>query len=310
MLLQTEGSTPVQTSETSQAKDWKTVGTGAMSLVQTPNTATSYLGLDDRAIIKQGLCLRDKQPARLFAHTAAGAIFESPAAHHTALFQTVNEFHLQNGDRCTIGQFVIARQGPEGFGATTPARVEEILQVKGSEGAEMTGFPDFVLLRLADASVASTTYHMPHLKLTSQWRLVKFATILCTVNTPHNCADHACGIGGSRPIYQEREMTNSTRSVVSHIDPYDVMLNTAQMRDALHVQKFRMPAEILDEQAVITASVAREIDLRKAAKQAKQSEKTAQGKSRRVLQPQRLAALQESSRPGSTPRSQTALSRE
>lgn len=53
MLLTTEGSTPAQTSETSQAGDWKTAGTGVVSLVQTPNTATSYLGLDDRATVKQ-----------------------------------------------------------------------------------------------------------------------------------------------------------------------------------------------------------------------------------------------------------------
>lgn len=124
--------------------------------------------------------------------------------------------------------------------------------------------------------------------------------LLCTVNTPHNCVDHACKTSGSRPIYQEREMTNGTHSVVSHIDSYDVILNTAQMRDALHVQKIRIPSEILDEETVITASVAREIGLRKAsAKQAKQLEKTGQGKSQRVLQPQRLTALQESSRPSS-----------
>ena len=87
-------------------------------------------------------------------------------------FKTCREFHLQNGDKCEVGQFVITKD-PGHVGATTVARVEEILQLKGSV-ADLTSMPDHVLLQVADVRRPAATYQMPHIDLTNQWGLVAF----------------------------------------------------------------------------------------------------------------------------------------
>lgn len=56
--------------------------------------------------------------------------------------------HLQNGDKCEVGQFIISKD-PGFVGATIVARVEEILQLKGST-ADFSGMPDHILLQTAD----------------------------------------------------------------------------------------------------------------------------------------------------------------
>lgn len=57
---------------------------------------------------------------------------------------------------------------------------------------------------------------------------------------------------------QEREKTEQTRPAVSHVSPHDIILNTAQMRDALNVQKFRIASPDLDEDSLIMESAIRE----------------------------------------------------
>jgi hypothetical protein len=123
--------------------------------------------------------------------------------------------------------------------------------------------------------------------------------ILCTVNVQHNCSEHRCGTANTRDVYQEREKTDQTRPVVSHIMPQDVVLNTAQMRDAVHVQKFRQRSAVLDADQLITESAAREVVTQKALQKASESipaPKTATlASSRQAAQLRRVTALQEGS---------------
>ncbi|KZP26246.1 hypothetical protein FIBSPDRAFT_701186, partial [Athelia psychrophila] len=60
--------------------------------------------------------------------------------------------------------------------------------------------------------------------------------IVCTVSTPHNCAANTCNTSDQHTVYWERENTNETRPRVRHRNPEDLILNTSQMRDAIHVQ--------------------------------------------------------------------------
>jgi len=86
------------------------------------------------------------------------------------------------------------------------------------------------------------------------------------VNTQHDCHRNGCQTSGIRYVYQERIRTDITTPVVEHlINPDDLILNTAQMRDAVHLQKFRIPSTPLNEEIVIHESVARAIDQRKVA---------------------------------------------
>lgn len=67
-------------------------------------------------------------------------------------------------------------------------------------------------------------------------------------------------------MYQERERTKNTRDVMSHTNhPDDLILNTGQMRDAVHLQQFRINYDPLDADFIIHTSAVREIDVRKAA---------------------------------------------
>jgi hypothetical protein len=84
--------------------------------------------------------------------------------------------------------------------------------------------------------------------------------LLCTVNTQHNCADRQCKATGLQHIYQERQLTMNTQPVVSHNRAEnDLVLNTAQMRDAIHVQRFRIISQMLDSDAIVHQSAVKEL---------------------------------------------------
>ena len=58
--------------------------------------------------------------------------------------------------------------------------------------------------------------------------------------------------------------TDITMPMVEHLtNPNDLILNTAQMCDATHLQKFQISSMPLDEETVIQESVARAINQRK-----------------------------------------------
>lgn len=84
--------------------------------------------------------------------------------------------------------------------------------------------------------------------------------LLCTVNTQHNCAKSKCGPTSHRPIYQERHQTQERRSIIEHnVNPDNRVLNTAQMRDVIYLQKYRLSSESLDADTVIHQSAANEL---------------------------------------------------
>jgi hypothetical protein len=88
--------------------------------------------------------------------------------------------------------------------------------------------------------------------------------LLCTVNVQHNCLDNNCAATGSVPVLQERTKTTRTIARVVHVrNVDDVVLNTAQMRDAIHVQPFRLDSTPMDREVVINQSAAKEIAARK-----------------------------------------------
>jgi hypothetical protein len=81
--------------------------------------------------------------------------------------------------------------------------------------------------------------------------------------------------------------------------PQDVVLNTAQMRDAVYVQKFRQRSATLDAEQLITESAAREVVTQKALRKASESipapKAATLASSRQAAQLRRVTALQEGS---------------
>ena len=108
-----------------------------------------------------GNCVSNKIGPRPFGGTLTGK--KLPHLTHginTKQFKTCWEVYLQNGDKCIIGQFVIA-QNPTVVGVTFIARVEVILQVLGSV-TDYSHLPDGVLLQSADVNRPDEKCHMPH----------------------------------------------------------------------------------------------------------------------------------------------------
>ncbi|KAJ6548283.1 hypothetical protein B0H10DRAFT_1644577, partial [Mycena sp. CBHHK59/15] len=56
--------------------------------------------------------------------------------------------------------------------------------------------------------------------------------IKCTVNIQHNCADNKCWSTWTRVIFNEREKTSQHALAIEHLSKSDLIVNTAQMRDA------------------------------------------------------------------------------
>lgn len=95
--------------------------------------------------------------------------------------------HLYNGDKCVIGQHIIARRPEENHpNPTFIARVEEIIQQIGSP-AQIKGQPDGILLQTINCSGLNNKYQMPHLLLTNERSFVqpqvKFHTFFWIRNT-------------------------------------------------------------------------------------------------------------------------------
>ncbi|KAJ7823425.1 hypothetical protein B0H14DRAFT_2597923 [Mycena olivaceomarginata] len=252
-------SIPIQQS---RKHNWTTVGPGPQSLTATRSAVTSYLGLAQKKAVAGGLCVHDKHRPREVQATLSGVHIPTWAAK-PGLFQTNQSLSLYNGDICVPGGFVIVRDS-QTMGQTFVARVEEIIQQVGSL-AIFSSQPDGVLLQRAFIDRVRTRYGMPSIQLSNQWSMHNAKDLLCTVNVQHNHIDNKYGPTGARTVFQERFKTNQTRAEIVHTrNVQDIVLNTAQMRDAVHLQMFRVQSETLDLNTIVHNSAAKELKVRKA----------------------------------------------
>ncbi|KIK72995.1 hypothetical protein PAXRUDRAFT_179524, partial [Paxillus rubicundulus Ve08.2h10] len=106
-------------------------------------------------------------------------------------------------------------------------------------------------------------------------------SLLCSVNVQHNCAANGCTDAAFTTVYEEHEVTYKKEKQMEHRSLDDVVLNTAQMRDAIYVQNLRMRADQLDRDQAIHAGAAAEIEAQKLkAQKVRQPLKKASGRSR------------------------------
>lgn len=59
------------------------------------------------------------------------------------------------------------------------------------------------------------------------------------MNVQHNCARNKCQLSASNFVRQERQLTTQTRQAILHLNPADLVLNTARMRDSVFISVFR-----------------------------------------------------------------------
>ncbi|CAK5277165.1 unnamed protein product [Mycena citricolor] len=253
-------SNPSQTSNSSQG-DWISAGPGPLALVE--GTVASYLGLaEDKGRKVGGVseCI-DKGVLRRAAETVT-AKHIAAWNNQTGLFKSWNRLELLNGDRCGLRSYVLTRRDSQ----TRVCRLEELLQRPGSVNS-ISELPDIILLQEATVDPSLGQYGMPRLVLSGRWYITCLEDILCSVNVQHNCIKYKCDTSGSVPVYQERVKTTQTQAQIHHRgDRDDVVLNTAQMRDALYLQTFRIDAPPPNLEMVVHESAAKEISLRQGSK--------------------------------------------
>lgn len=184
---------------------------------------------------------------------------------------------MKNGDVCSVGNWVLIQ--PD-VADPMVCCVEEILSPLSLDG-ETPQCASAVLLQCAIIVEIANTYHMPRVRLQGEFflqqvtvgtyssdeimMLIPRQDILCTVNLQHNCVAHNCSLSVRGFARQERQVTSIEELGVRHTEPSDLILNTAQMRDAVHMHLLRVqthPDEI-DLTAAIFEGVKSEIDKRK-----------------------------------------------
>ncbi|KAK0231395.1 hypothetical protein IW262DRAFT_1261703, partial [Armillaria fumosa] len=87
--------------------------------------------------------------------------------------------------------------------------------------------------------------------------------VLCTVNVQHDCIRNGFTTKRVVPVWQEGEITLELReqTIHQHNNPQDIILNTAQMQSAWFIQPFHINSIPRDTNAIVLASVQKEVAL-------------------------------------------------
>ncbi|KAG2750188.1 hypothetical protein P692DRAFT_20874686 [Suillus brevipes Sb2] len=144
------------------------------------------------------------------------------------------------------------------------ACIREIIQRQGSDADNLLR-PDAILLERGSVGEPAASYAMPAVRAHGGFLLYPVEQILCAANLQHRCQAHSCkGLASDVEfIYEERLKTSKAKDVIHHIgDPDDLVLNTARMRDAKHMQGLRVPIQPPDMNLAILEGAAKEIRTR------------------------------------------------
>ncbi|KAH8103883.1 hypothetical protein BXZ70DRAFT_888343 [Cristinia sonorae] len=270
---------------------WYPVGPGPHRLIASPNVVTSYLGINNTQVASQSIF--PNQP------DIPSHVLQAKS------FRTNKSMTLLNGDVCSVGQWVLVEPSADTHSPTL-ARVEEILTRTGTDN-ERHGWPDLILLQNGNLTELVQPYNMPSARLDGQYQLTFIKSLLCTANLQHSCATHQCSTSGFVAVRQERQLTEQTRPSMVHIQPDDMVLNTARIRDSIHMTALRHQINPndpnMDLDNAIMLGVTAAIDRRKQAATTAEFESqsvSAAARTRRGAQGGRRAQLKSRARVGSS----------
>ncbi|KAL0570902.1 hypothetical protein V5O48_011057 [Marasmius crinis-equi] len=308
-LPQSERTTRVQSyfnKEDFDRSHWRSAGLNVLGLMaQSQDTICRYLGLSvsgcDQLKMRAKTCTFKKglKPC-VFAQTQTGRRFPDlemfePSAKQAEKFRPALEMVLDNGDKCSTDTSKVLSSDKTRFSDATPyvvarvppptnnsnsgdqrflsiARVVEIVQFLGDQPEILATDASCVLVEILGVGSTATPHGMPRLYSTGAFQVLKPSDILCTVNVQHDCLSNKCQVKASRFRQQERHWTNIRKAVVEHEGKMDdVLLNTAQMRDAKDLQEFRTPPVLLPADETIKGSVNKEEKKRRTKQNVKNS---------------------------------------
>ncbi|KAG1833240.1 hypothetical protein DFJ58DRAFT_736126 [Suillus subalutaceus] len=167
---------------------------------------------------------------------------------------------LFNGDVCKIGDWVLAAKGTQAV-ERSPIVACFLIQHQDSDADKLL-HPDAILLECGIVGEPAVSSSMPTVRAHGSFLLYPIEQILCAANVQHQCQAHNCKDFASdiEFIYEERVKTSKAKTVICHVrDPDDLILNTAWMHNAKHMQGLWVPVQPLDMNLAILEGAAREI---------------------------------------------------
>ncbi|KAI6042116.1 hypothetical protein EDC04DRAFT_2878613 [Pisolithus marmoratus] len=207
---------------------WPGPGVGSLINVNIPsfhNVIVDYFGLIDNTDPPEvGSCVHDKTRPQPLEKTAT--------AIRRRLYQTCQSVITMNDEASSNALPLIGC-------------LHEILQICHSP-AQQHNQANWLLLEIFQVISSADVYHLPCIQA-SGWVMLPATALICCVNVQHNCAGHHC--------------TGS--SSVLHRNPSDLILNTAQMHDAAHVQQFHTRVQQLEHDWAIHMGAAAGLNAQK-----------------------------------------------
>ncbi|KAJ3829433.1 hypothetical protein F5880DRAFT_396644 [Lentinula raphanica] len=248
-------------------EDWACVGKSVIEVASwSKESVGKYLGIFDAPKPSPGLVTLDPAAAEQhWFNTRSGRLVPDTdlftgSEKSQGKFRQGKDVILVNGDRCMPRSYAACADQtllPFACDAISIVRVHEILRIK-QPGPLLA---DSILVEAMIVGTEPSVHGMPRLTYSGKFFVVRPTVLQCTVNVQHNCNQNNCQVEQVRAVLQERERTGEVRGAIVHRgDMHDVVLNTAQMRDAEFVQRFRLPGKVLSLEQELTGSAAREWD--------------------------------------------------
>ncbi|KAI6037194.1 hypothetical protein BKA83DRAFT_4460283 [Pisolithus microcarpus] len=241
---------------------WLVPGPGVKSLfsINTPsicNVVADFFGLADDMVTS-------KADEHVPGSCTSTAMWVPHALHHIEcqLYQSCQSVVTSSGDICWLGDFILA-QDPCAARGTLPliGCIHEILQICHSR-MQQQNQANWLLLEAFQVTGSADVYHLPCLQA-SGWVMVPANALICCINVQHNCAGHQCTGSSTVSVYEECEKTTKTARCIEHREPADLILNTAQMHNAIYVQQFRTQVQQIQRNWAIHTGAAAELNTQK-----------------------------------------------
>ncbi|KAL1658102.1 hypothetical protein GGF50DRAFT_67939 [Schizophyllum commune] len=187
-----------------------------------------------------------------------------PSQTSSTVVYTPQTVALTPRDKVSTGGWVLASPLASSGRDAGPdvMRVLEIVQIDGSP-SQRRGVPDFILAQAYEVGEAHKYYEMPLVRPRALARILRPEDILCPASVVHNCKDNKCELRFSHVIQQEAEETAKRAKRVSHRNPDDLVLNTAQMRSANCFHKLYPPIPMMDRRQIIRCAAQKLFDRQK-----------------------------------------------
>ncbi|KAF9060901.1 hypothetical protein BDP27DRAFT_1370126 [Rhodocollybia butyracea] len=221
-------------------------GPSTLELVKhSADTVGHYLGLVPPSFsAPSGTCALDtcaatqQWPNTLSGrHIPASPIFDEEMKSNSTFHCAKGLVPLANGDKCPVESFVACQNLGTGH-ATDGVDIAHVKEI-------LWRYRPNAMHKVADVILVEA-YQM----------------LLCTANVQHNCTQNPCTIEHDAPVPQEHEQTAQFKGQVHHRGNFnDLVLNTAQMRDAKYIQRFRITPQPLPLDHTLDLSTARVWDL-------------------------------------------------